>query len=187
VVDQGSLFEAAPAAAGELYFAVLPTADATARIAQAGEQLRSEHGLAGRLRTGNFHISVAGVGAMASVPPSQLQAVLDAAGSVELPAFPVILDRALTFAGSLPLVLQASRGLDAVPALGRALQLAVAKVLKLRLELSSTPHLTVLYSNKALVARAIEPVRWTATEFVLVRNHPGESRLDIRGRFPLRG
>jgi 2'-5' RNA ligase len=187
VTEQGSLFEAPPAAAGELYFAILPTADAAARIGQAGEQLRSEHGLAGRLRTGNFHISVAGVGAVASVPPSQLQAVMEAASSVALPAFPVVLDRALTFTGSFPLVLQASQGLDAVPALGRALQAAVAKVLKLRLELSSAPHLTVLYSNKALAARPIEPVRWAVADFVLVRNHPGESRLDILGRFPLRG
>ena len=187
MAEQGSLFEAAPVAAGELYFAILPTADAAARIGLAGEQLRREHGLAGRLRTGNFHISVAGVGAVASVPPSQLQAVLEAAGRVALPAFTVVLDRALTFAGSLPLVLQASQGLEAVPGLGRALQAAVAKVLKLRLEPSSTPHLTILYSNKALAARTIEPVRWTATEFVLVRNHPGESRLDILGRFPLRG
>lgn len=187
MAEQGSLFEAAPVAAGELYFALLPTADAAARIGQAGEQLRSDHGLAGRLRSGNFHISVAGIGAVASVQPSQLQAVLEAAGGVALPAFPVVLDRALTFSGSLPLVLQASQGLDEVPVLGRALQHAVAKVMKLRLELSSAPHLTVLYSNKALAARAIEPVRWTATEFVLVRNHPGESRLDVLGRFPLRG
>ena len=187
MVEQGSLFDTAPVAAGELYFALLPTADAATRIGRTGEQLRREHSLAGRLRTDNFHISVAGVGAVASVPPSQLQAVLRAASGVELPAFPVILDRALTFAGSLPLVLQASQGVDAVPALGRALQLAVAKVLKLRLELSSAPHLTVLYSNKALAARAIEPVQWRATEFALVRNHPGESRLEVLGRFPLRG
>ncbi len=39
-----------------------------------------------------------------------------------------------------------------------------------------TPHLTLLYSARRMVRCAIEPVRWTVTEFALIHSHFGESR-----------
>ena len=49
-----------------------------------------------------------------------------------------------------------------------------------------TPHITLLYDNKALPAIAIEPIAWMAGEFVLVHSLIGQTVHIRLGSWPLR-
>ena len=53
--------------------------------------------------------------------------------------------------------------------------------------LFGTPHLTVGYHPQMVERTEIEPIRWTAREFALVRSHVGQSRYDILKRWALKG
>ena len=47
-----------------------------------------------------------------------------------------------------------------------------------------TPHVTVLYDTRVLTPHAIEPIRWQARDFALVRSWQGE--YETIGSWPLR-
>ena len=50
-----------------------------------------------------------------------------------------------------------------------------------------TPHVTMLYDERAVEDHAIEPVRWTVRDFVLVHSLRGQGQYNILGRWPLGG
>jgi len=50
-----------------------------------------------------------------------------------------------------------------------------------------TPHVTLLYDDRRLAERAVEPIGWTAHEFVLMRSVLGQTRHMALGRWPLCG
>jgi len=49
------------------------------------------------------------------------------------------------------------------------------------------PHVTLLYGDNEFPETQVEPVRWTASEVVLICSHEGESRYEALGRWPLLG
>lgn len=51
---------------------------------------------------------------------------------------------------------------------------------------SLTPHMALLYADGLVERQAVEPVRWQAREFLLIRSFAGQARQDILGRWPLR-
>jgi 2'-5' RNA ligase len=88
----------------------------------------------------------------------------------------------------MPLVLLGDDGLVGVRALQQALDLAMAQIgLGHGVREHYTPHLTLLYDGCHVAARPIEPITWTAREFVLVRSLIGQSRHEVLARLPLRG
>ena len=48
-----------------------------------------------------------------------------------------------------------------------------------------TPHVTLAYGDRRLPERPIEPVRWRATELVLIHSEVGRSTYHTLGRWPL--
>jgi 2'-5' RNA ligase len=48
------------------------------------------------------------------------------------------------------------------------------------------PHMTLLWDEVAVAERAIEPVRWTVSDFVLIHSLHGRSQHVELGRWPLR-
>ena len=56
----------------------------------------------------------------------------------------------------------------------------------LPLKCSFTPHMTVLYDRHPIAEHDIEPITWTAKEFVLVNSHVGKSVHEVLGRWSLR-
>jgi 2'-5' RNA ligase len=53
---------------------------------------------------------------------------------------------------------------------------------------SFNPHLTIVYgSDRAIEEQDVEPVTWTATDFVLIDSLTGLTRHDTLGRWRLRG
>jgi 2'-5' RNA ligase len=179
-----------PASTDRLFFAVFPDADAAARIAQVCEDLRRQHRLRGKpLAAERLHVSLHHVGDFAQ-PPDQgvVAAVRDVAGRVHLPPFAVEFNGAMSFRGrrdNQPFVLHGDDGMIGLAMLQQALGTAMEKAGLGRCAARYSPHITLMYADRFIADRAIDPVRWTVHEFVLVHSLLGRSRYLALDRFPL--
>jgi 2'-5' RNA ligase len=184
---------ARPPSTDRLFFALLPDAAAIARIEKLVRDLRSDFGLKGKpLGAKRFHVTLHVVGTFAHFPQELADASVRVAQTVTaMPSFKLGFDRVGSFsrkASNMPLVLLGEDGLVSVGALQQALELAMAQIgLGHGGREHYTPHLTLLYDDRRVAVRPIEPVTWTAREFVLVRSLIGQSRHEVLARLPLRG
>ena len=55
-----------------------------------------------------------------------------------------------------------------------------------RVSAQYTPHLTLLFDERRVVERGVEPIGWTVRELVLVRSLHGQARHVALGRWPLK-
>ena len=173
-----------------LFFAILPDANAAARIAGLAERLRAENGLRGRpLSIERFHVTLIFLGDHVGLPRQIVALAARAAAGVAVPPFEVELDRVASFPRrrNLPLVLLGSDGVAGLTALHQSLATAL-KAAGLAHDRRSgyTPHLTLLRDDRCVAEHAIEPIGWTAREFVLVHSLLGRSRHVTLARWPLR-
>jgi 2'-5' RNA ligase len=101
--------------------------------------------------------------------------------------FEVVFDRAMTFdTASNPFVLRVSQSADHyVRDFWLNLGMEIANVRPFR-EPSFTPHMTLSYKGKWTTEHPIEPICWTAREFVLINSHIGKTYHEHVGRWPLR-
>jgi len=174
-----------------LFFALFPDAEAAARIAECARQLRAQHGLHGApLKTERFHITLHHLGDYVGLPQGVVEMASQAAAAVRAAPFPVVFDRAASFSSSprnRPFVLRGDAGLAELMVFQRALGLEMAKAgLGRWAKPAYTPHVTLLYDDRAVAEQAIEPIRWTAGEFVLVRSLIGQTLHIPLARWPLR-
>ena len=169
-----------------LFFALFPDAAAAARLATVAAQQCIRHRLGGRpIRAARFHVSLIGFGAHAGVPADLLAALKAAAASVALPSFDATFDRAMSFQGRPhPRVLCGDNA--ELIAFQRSLAAALAREGLGGVKPQFLPHVTLLYDERSLAEDAIEPIRWTVAEFVLVRSRRGEGRYELLARWPLR-
>jgi 2'-5' RNA ligase len=183
-----------PKATDRLFFAIFPDGDTAARIARLSQGLRDRNGLSGRpLATDRFHITLRLIGDFTGgLPEPIVAAASDAAAGIAAAPFEVAFDYALSFTGkpgNLPFVLRGGEGLMALMEFQRGLigALARAGFNFGPSALNFTPHVTLLYDSLSVAQQAIEPIAWTATEFVLVRSLLGQTRHIPLERWPLRG
>lgn len=178
----------APATDG-LFFALFPDQAAAARLAKTARQLCIRHRLEGRaFAPERFHVSVLGLGAHAGLPDELVAGARDVAATIAAAPFEVTFDRAVSFLGRpRPLVLCSEDDVPELVALQRALGSAMHKQGLGRQKSQYTPHVTMLYDERAVEDHAIEPVTWTVREMVLVHSLKGLSRYVALGRWPLRG
>lgn len=173
-----------------LFFAVFPDPDAASRIAELGEELRCLHHLRGKaLAAERLHVSLHHVGDFAR-PPDQgiVAAARDVAGKLHLPSFAVEFNGAMSFRGrrdNQPFVLHGDDGVIGLAMLQQALSIAMEKAGLGRCASRYSPHITLMYGDRFVADRAVDPVRWTVHEFVLVHSLLGRSRYLALGRFPL--
>lgn len=108
-----------------------------------------------------------------------------------MPPFDVVFDLAVSFTikrKKLPLVLRAGGELPALDAFYRCLGGAMKKAgLGRRVASNFTPHMTLLYDDRVVEECAIEAVRLTVRDFVLVHSLIGRSRYIELARWSLRG
>ncbi|RZI83972.1 MAG: 2'-5' RNA ligase [Rubrivivax sp.] len=175
-------FDAPAQPTDRLFFAILPPPDVAERIDHLAAQLRQQHGLQGPPhKVGRFHITLHHLGDYAGLPPDVIAAASRAAESVVWPPFDLTFDRAMSFSGhrsSRPFVLRGSdEGLKTLVQFQQALGLAMTKAGIGRLvDTRFTPHVTLLYDRSLVADEAIEPIRWTADQFVLVHSLLGQTR-----------
>jgi len=175
-----------------IFFALLPDADSAARIARLTRQLRGEYGLKGTpLPLERLHVTLYFLGDHAGLPQAIITRACSAASSLALPSFKVSFDRVLSFTGSRrgrPLVVCGGDGLNALMDFQRALASKMSREgLKPVDKAGFTPHVTLLYDERSIAEQAIEPICWTANEFMLVRSVIGQGRYETLAQWPLRG
>jgi RNA 2',3'-cyclic 3'-phosphodiesterase len=189
-------FDAAPKPTDRLFFAIFPDADAAARIAQLALLLRSEHGLRGTpLKPERFHVTLHPLGDYAGLHHGIIASASQAAAAVVRQpfdlSFDIAFDRAASFCSkpsNRPFVLRGSDGLAAVTAFQQSLSTEMTKAgLGHWVKPAYTPHVTLLYDDRCVAEQAVEPIRWTAHEFVLVHSLIGQSLHVPLARWPLRG
>jgi RNA 2',3'-cyclic 3'-phosphodiesterase len=158
----------------QLYFAILPDADAAAHIEQRAQRLHDELGLRGKpLAPERFHITLHDLGEYAGLPQNIVTVACDAAAAVALPPFDIAFDRVVSFGGG-SLVLRGSDGLAALIAFRQALGTAMTGAgLGRRVKRSFTPHVTLLYGARRVAEQAVDAIGWKAREFVLVHGKLG--------------
>lgn len=172
-----------------LFLALFPRAHDSARIAESIDALRQRHCLDGqRLHTDRLHVTLHSLGDyVGTVPQVVIDAAMAAAATVVHPPMQVVFNRALSFSGRKSdknaFVLCGS-DTSAVSQFGQTLGLAL-KLAGLRFQASGKPHMTMLYDGRVIDEQAVEPICWTADEFVLVLSHLGKTRHEWLARWPL--
>jgi 2'-5' RNA ligase len=191
---QLSLFGLPPARFNDrLFFALFPDAPAVEAIVRHQGQSGSSFGINGHPhRADRLHVTLVHIDDYESLPKGVVEAAGRAADALREPPIELSFDRLASFNGALghcPFVLRAAD--DANPGLiafQHALRKALMKAgLKYQSGSSFTPHVTLLYGDLAMLSQAIEPIGWTASEFVLVHSLLGKGVYNILGRWPLLG
>jgi 2'-5' RNA ligase len=186
-------FDVVPRQTDRLFFALFPDAATAARIGLLAQDLRVEHRLRGNaLEVSRFHVTLHHLGDHAGLPTDLVVAARTAAERVSAQPFEVVFDHAVSFAGrsrkpgKKPFVLRGGEGLAAVVDFQRRLGEAMkATVAGRYAEARFTPHLTLLYDDREVAQRPVDPVGWTVNEFVLVHSLIGQTKHIVLGRWPL--
>jgi 2'-5' RNA ligase len=175
-----------PALTDRLFFALFPPADVAAQITALLNALCVQHGLRGHPVTPErLHVTLHHIDDYAGLPPDIVRGALKAGEALAASAIELAFDEVASFSSNPRKPMLVLRGSDGVPAVV-AVQQALGKTInrhlpKIRLPASYTPHMTMLYGDPRQgdmrqVEQPIEPIRWTATEVVLVHSLLGKSR-----------
>jgi 2'-5' RNA ligase len=162
-----------------LFFALYPDTTTTLRIAALVSRLRTQLGLEGRPHElQRFHVTLHHLGDFVGMPEALRETAEAAAGRVSFPPISLSFDHLLSFsrkAGNRPLVLGGGAGVEGVKRFRNRLGEALEKA-----------GLPLKNGSFTLVPQqAVEPIGWTAGEFVLVNSLLGQRRHVALARWPL--
>jgi RNA 2',3'-cyclic 3'-phosphodiesterase len=169
---------------GRLFFAAVPDVDAAAEIYRVAGILKQAHRFTRKLIPREcLHVSLLFLGRGSE---QLLRDACDAVAGVKMTPFEVSFDRTASFCGrpgNYPFVLVGGDTLDRLKSLGHALDAAVAESgMARRMRRDFTPHVTLLYGDRAVEEYPVAPIRWTVSEFVLIHSLQGHRHL-ARWRF----
>jgi len=187
MTDQFSFAEFAPARHVDcLFFAVLPDEQTAARLIDVQTHLVNRHRLRGKLmEPDRLHVTLRLVGNYDGLRESVVDEAKRAADSIVMAPFDVAFSHAATLGGEA-FALFRGQGSDALVALGDAIGVAMAKVgLKSSASQFKTPHISLLRAPSRVPEEPVEPVHWTASEFVLIHSLIGKHEHRIKARWPL--
>ena len=176
-----------------VFFAAFLEAGAARCAHVTGHRLRRVHDLSGSvLDPGRMHVTLAMLGNYRrETPPAVVDMAKRVASRARFGAFDVVFDRATTFVSDKPkrpLVMLGGKGVSSFVALHRSLGLLFGEAgLTHGPAAEFTPHVTLLYDDIQVEERAVEPIRWTVSEFILVHSLLGQTRHIPLARWPLGG
>jgi 2'-5' RNA ligase len=179
--------------------AAVPDFDAAAKIYRVGGILKQAHRFVGKLVPREcLHVSLLFLGRGSE---QVVRRACGAVAGVRTTPFEVSFDRTASFRGrpgNRPFVLMGDDTLDRLKSLGQALDAAIAergldqkgigqkgldqKGLDHRARRDFTPHVTLLYGDRAVDEQPVAPIRWTVNEFVLIHSLKGHRHV-ARWRF----
>lgn len=171
-----------------LFFCLFPDGAACEAIAAETDALRVEHSLLGLpIKPNRLHVTLHYLGEHAIDREDLVTAASVAASRVAHPCFEVNLGRVSSFHtrnDKQPCVLLLQEERPPIHALWRELgNHLMAAGLGRYLKRDFVPHVTVLYDTRAVTPHAVEPIRWQARDFSLVRGRNGE--YEVLGNWPL--
>jgi 2'-5' RNA ligase len=168
-----------------------PSPSVAAEIADRTDRFRNLAKLTGRrLLTDRFHVTLFDLGEYLELPDELVVRVCRAMATIICPPVEMTFDRLQTFkrrSFDKPLVLVGGDGLSDVCRLHQMIAQALVEAGLKIAKPSFTPHITLLYDPRTIMPRAIDPVRWTMTEFVLVDSLRGQTKHVPLARWQLRG
>jgi RNA 2',3'-cyclic 3'-phosphodiesterase len=184
-----------PKPTDRLFFALFPSEEAIPQIVKASQNLRDAHGLTGKsLSNDRLHVTLHHVGDYAGgLPNGLVEAAQDVAATIAMPAFGMTFDRAMSFAGSprnKPFVLRGNEGraggLADLMAFQKTMYLAMCRagLQGPRANAKFAPHVTLMYDRQGVHEQVVEPIRWSAQDFVLVHSLLGQTKHIHLGRWP---
>lgn len=186
---QTSLFDSSPQEAivtrpagdlHRLFFALMPPPEVADDATRQSQQWAIGHKAEGRpVRADRLHVTLLHLGDFAGRLPSEVvDAACLAARNLKRAAFEVSFDRTMSFrkkSGGHPFVMIASDGAPAVQAFQADLVDAVVRAGIQFPRTGFTPHMTLRYDPVIWPAEPATPVRWAATEFVLIESLVGKT------------
>jgi RNA 2',3'-cyclic 3'-phosphodiesterase len=182
--------EEPPVLTDSLFFALCPTEAAAQEIASRRQDLCGSHGLQGTaIAPDRLHITLYFLGEFPGVPQNVVKQASEAAAVVAARPFDITLDSAKSFPGKSKraFVLGSTRRLAELMDFQKNLHNALTRAGFRDRMRGFNPHLTLLYDKSLVKEQPIDPVSWTASEFVLVRSLRGESHHERLARWPLAG
>lgn len=175
-----------------LYFALQPPPEVQAQALALANIARAKHRLSAKpVLPDRLHVSLNSVGAFKRPPGPVVAKALEAVEAVVVRPFVVQFNRMGSWGvgdGERPIVLWGDEGVIGVNALYSTIHKAMRRLdMAPRREAEIAPHMTLLRDKAEMPETFIEPVSWTAEEFVLIHAVHGEGRFDVVGRVPLNG
>jgi 2'-5' RNA ligase len=157
-----------------VFFALLPPVEAAKQIDRLRMRLRLELGLTGKqIATERLHVSLHTVGVWHGLSRAAVRTAEEVGASFSRRPFEIVFDRAMSFARNGAFVLRA-RDCIALASLYHALGTDMKKAgIGKSVTSRFTPHMTLLYDDRTVAERAIEPVRWAVRDFALVHSLRG--------------
>ena len=170
----------------KFFYALSPGKEAAAMAFSTGRHLKRQNGLAGKsVKQENLHVTLFPFWA-GNEPPADLAEIASAhAQTIMKQPFRVSFDMAMSFRrkNGFCLVLGDTGGASGIYDLQRQLVIRFQSVIRAG---SLTPHMTLLYTDTFVEKQPVEPVRWTAREFVLIHSFVRSGRHEIEAHWPLR-
>lgn len=164
-----------------LFVAILPPADAAARIGAVRDGLGPAKA---RVRDDRLHITMAIFDDLPFLPPRLADAARDALSTVNGDAVRIGFDRLVSNGRTSCLV--PGEGLPALGELQVKLGAALARAgLPSRRGWKFNPHVTLLYDPQELRDEPIMPIGWRAEEIVLIHSLVGLTRHIVLDRWAL--
>lgn len=173
----------------KVYFALQPDAEAAEAMVRLAADLRQRHGLKGRpTPAARLRLSLNFVGTFRGPPTRAVMEKAKAlADKVQAPAFALSFNQVEGWNGD-KLVLLGDEGVIGAEVLDAAIHKAlVIGSMAPRRQPPMTPHITLLWDKAQIPMTFVEPIAWTAREFVLLDSVVGEGRHEVLGRWALNG
>jgi 2'-5' RNA ligase len=181
---------AAPRSPGPLFFALFPDAETAVRIAELSQRLKIDLGVKRKpIPTDRLHVTLYFLGDFPDLPEDIIDVASAAADSLTTGPFDVVFDRVVSFTGrpgNRPLVLRGDEGLVGLTKFQGELAMAIRRGRVGRSPKTGfTPHVTLLYDDAIVTEQAVEDIRWTVQELVLVHSDLDQHRHVHLARWPL--
>jgi 2'-5' RNA ligase len=162
-----------------LFLAILPDAGTSAAIYRKAEIIKRAHAFRGQLTApDHLHVTLFSLGGL---PRPVVATACEAVGEMKAEPFDVSFDRTMSFrgrAGSRPFVLAGEAGLRRLKSFRRSLAAAMMrKGLRFSARRDFTPHVTLLFDDRAVEENPFGPIGWTVRDIVLVRSLRGHTHL----------
>lgn len=175
------------------FFALQPSAVACEEVVRCQDDLAARHGLHGyRIKPQNLHVSLHALGEGDTLSESRLTAARQAAASAaaDTAPFEVVFDQGKTFATQSPrkkpFVLCETAKLEPLHAFHRAFGITLRnQEAGHNIRSRFSPHLTLFWDHACIEAHPVPPIKWTATEVVLIQSRVGRAEHIIVGRWAL--
>jgi len=173
-----------------LFLCLMPDDETRGEVVRFGDEFFFQRRLGGsRLRPERLHMSLHHIGDFPRLREKHVYAVRQAAKAVFLAPFEIRLRSVQSFEPAphkqnrRPLVLLGEGG-NALQTLFSTLGLALTRN-GLKAASAFTPHMTLSYGPQPVPMQPIEPIRFQATDFVLIHSRLGLTQYEVIDRWPL--